>query len=168
MAILDRAIEPENPLQYSDILKFSLCSDTLIQRCQIEGGSEDAIDACRGSNYKVYNSAITPHGKNGMTFKGFIEGVDVQDTVFTNHGSECDIELGQFCIYDEFPFSKKTKHVQLVNVTSLDGSPIHVKVWNANSPTVIGGDVKITKINPILVWLYFAMRRIQYKLSGKK
>ena len=42
--IADRTIpEGVNALDYSDILKFSECSNATVSNCNIEGGKEDAI-----------------------------------------------------------------------------------------------------------------------------
>lgn len=166
LIIEDRTITPENPTQYSDILKFSQCNNTLVERCRIDGGAEDAVDAVRGTNYTVRNCTVRPNGKNGITMKGGIDGIVIQDVVFHSHGSECDIELGQFDKYQEFPF-KKTKHTNIVQCIATDGKPVKVKVWMADKPNIAGGNVKVTKINPIIVWCYFIFRRIQIKLGGQ-
>ena len=166
LAIIDRSISPDNPTQYSDILKLSLCANTLIERCHIEGGIEDCIDAVRGTNYTIRACTLNPNGRNGITLKGALDGATVQDVVFDKHGSECDIELGQYDRYQSPPF-KKTKHINIVQTKAKDNQPVKVKVWMADMPNVAAGNVKVTKVNPIFVWCYFLFRWIQIKLGGQ-
>lgn len=166
MAIVDRDISPDNPLQFSDILKMSLCANAVVERCHIEGGNEDAIDCVRGSNYTFRALTLHPNGKNGITLKGAIDGATIQDIMFESHGSECDIEIGQFDKYQSPPFVK-TKHVNIIQANAKDNRPVKVKVWMADSPNIAAGNVKVTKINPVIVWCYFFFRWVQLKLGGQ-
>lgn len=151
--------EGTNPADYSDILKFSNCSDIIVSNCTILGGKEDCIDAVRGSNYSFNNTVLAPV-HNGITLKGSIDRVEVVNVHFTSHGKDCDIELGQ---YDNYWYVGRapTRNVTIADTNAADGKPLVVKVWDAEVPTVTGSNVKIVKV-PKLVWFpYFVFRAIQ-------
>lgn len=167
LAIIDRSISPDNPTQYSDVLKLSLCADTLVERCHIEGGVEDCLDAVRGTNYTIRACTLSPNGKNGITLKGAIDGATIQDVVFDRHGSECDIELGQYDLYWSLG-RHPTRNIIIQNVNSIDGGPIQVRIWNAETPKLITSNVKIKKV-PKVIWLpYFLYRYLCVKILKKK
>lgn len=159
--IENRIIAPDNPTSFNDILKLSHCENIVIKECQIEGGSEDCIDALAGKELHIINTRLRPNGRNGITLKGAIEEIGLDNVVFLSHGSECDIELGQHTIYDTLLGRDKTKRVHLTNVTSNDGKPVIVRVWNADKPGITGGNVKLIIIPKIIVKIYFLWRWIQ-------
>jgi hypothetical protein len=156
--IIPTSVEGD-PLSFSDILKFSNCTDITVDKCEIQGGKEDCIDAVRGSNYTFKNTDLYPV-YNGITLKGSIDGVTIDNVEFKTHGSDCDIELGQFDNY-WYIGRPPTRNVIIHNVNSDDGVPVKVKLWDAVTPVVIDSNVKIIKI-PKLIWFpYFVFRAIQ-------
>jgi len=102
--IRDRLIPSEgtDPAEYSDILKFSNCADILVDNSTILGGKEDAIDAVRGSGYTFNNLTLIPT-YNGITVKGAIDDVLIENITFEKHGSNSDLEFGQFDNYCGVP-----------------------------------------------------------------
>ena len=160
--IADRTIpEGVNALDYSDILKFSECSNATVSNCNIEGGKEDAIDAVRGENLRIVDCSLTPH-KNGITLKGSIVNYCIDEVKFLTHGSDCDMEFGQ---YDNYWYigRKPTRGGIINNVNATDGKPVVIKLWDATTPTVTNSNVKIVKI-PKIVWFpYFVFRAIQVR-----
>jgi len=160
--VIENRIVPEqgiNPGEYSDILKFSNCTAILVDDCEIHGGKEDCIDVVRGANYTVKNSDLYPE-QNGITIKGSVDGVKLDNIVFKTHGRDCDIELGQ---YDNYWYVGRppTRNVVLHNIKSEDEKPVIVKVWDANVPIVENSNVRIIRI-PKLIWFpYFVFRAIQ-------
>jgi hypothetical protein len=141
---------PLDPENYDDLVKCSNCTGLTISGLTIPASREDSIDCVRGSNYTVQNCTV--HGS--VTIKGAING-------FTLYGSVVSgtIELGQYDNYWQ-PGRAPTQNVSILDCTSPDGSPIRVKVWDAEVPFVRNTNVKITKV-PKWVWLpYFFFRRL--------
>jgi hypothetical protein len=104
----------------------------------------------RGSNYTVQNCTV--HGS--VTIKGAINGLTLYGSVVSG-----TIELGQYDNYWE-PGRAPTQNVSILDCTSPDGSPIRVKVWDAEVPFIESTNVKVTRI-PKWVWLpYFLFRRL--------
>jgi len=50
--------------------------------------------------------------------------------------------------------------VSIIDCNSPDGSPIRVKVWDAEIPFVQNTNLKITKIPKAIWWPYFLFRRL--------
>jgi hypothetical protein len=141
---------PLDPENYDDLVKCSNCTGLTISGLTIPAGREDSIDCVRGSNYTVQNCTV--HGS--VTIKGAINGLTLYGSVVSG-----TIELGQFDNYWE-PGRAPTQNVSILDCTSPDGSPIRVKVWDAEVPFVRNTNVKITKV-PKWVWLpYFLFRRL--------
>ena len=163
--VQDRVISPDNPSQYSDVLKFSQCTNSLVTNCDITSGHEDAIDMVRGDNYQISNTTLRLHGTGGIEIQGSIEGVLLSGIKCDGHGTQYDIRLGMFSNYDH-PGSAPTKSVTIVNCSSFDGKPVNVEVWNADLPIVHGGNVKVKVIPKPIVTIYFAFRYIWIKLFG--
>jgi hypothetical protein len=141
---------PLDPENYDDLVKCSNCTGLVISGLTIPASREDSIDCVRGSNYTVQNCTI--HGS--VTIKGAING-------FTLYGSVVSgtIELGQYDNYWE-PGRAPTRMVSLVNCCSPDGSPIRLKLWDAEMPRIEGTEVSVTRI-PKWIWLpYFLFRRL--------
>lgn len=154
-----RVFAPENIDQYSDILKFSNCTNTTVNKCRIEGGKEDAIDAVRGSNYTISSTTLVPK-HNGITLKGSIDGYIIQDVTFETHGKDCDIDIGQ---YDNYYFigRKPTRHGNITNVNAVDGKPVVIRLWDATKPNIFNSNVKVVTISKFIWWPYFVFRAIQ-------
>ena len=157
--IEDRVIAPEHIEQYSDILKFSNCTNITVNKCRIEGGKEDAIDAVRGSNYTISSTTLVPK-HNGITLKGSIDGYIIQNVTFETHGKDCDIDIGQ---YDNYYFigRKPTRHGNITNVISDDGKPVVIRLWDATMPNIFNSNVKVIKVPKFIWWPYFVFRAIQ-------
>jgi len=145
-----------NALDYSDILKFSNCKDIVVDGCTVTGGQEDCIDAVRGSNYTIKNCTLLPY-VNGITLKGSIDGIRIQNVVFANHGKECDIDIGQFDNY-WWIGRASTRNIRIDGVNATDGKPVIVRLWDSDTPTVTNSNVKIIRIPKIIWWPYFVFR----------
>ena len=81
---------------------------------------------------------------------------------FLTHGSDCDMEFGQ---YDNYWYigRKPTRGGIINNVNATDSKPVVIKLWDATAPTVTDSNVKIVKI-PKIVWFpYFVFRAIQVR-----
>jgi len=144
-------LNPANPQDYADLFKCSHV-DGLTARgiTVIAGSTEDSVDCVRGSGYCFDSCAI----EGSTTVKGSIDGFSLQNCVVSG-----TVELGQ---YDNYWTKGRTptRNVSLVNCCSPDGSPIRVKLWDAEMPVVQNTNVKVVKI-PKWVWLpYFIFRRL--------
>jgi hypothetical protein len=141
---------PLDPENYDDLVKCSNCTGLTISGLTIPASREDSIDCVRGSNYTVQNCTV--HGS--VTIKGAINGLTLYGSVVSG-----TIELGQYDNYWE-PGRAPTQNVSILDCTSPDGSPIRVKLWDAEMPFIESTNVKVTKI-PKWVWLpYFLFRRL--------
>lgn len=152
---------PADPLNYSDILKFSNCVNVSVSGIVIPGGREDAIDAVRGSNYTFEKCFVN----GSITIKGAIDTVYIKSCMI-NSKKKYSIELGQF---DNYWTAGRgpTKNITIENTESLDGSEVVVYLWDTEEPHIINSNVKIVKI-PKIVWLpYFLFRRAYLKATGK-
>jgi len=141
---------PLDSENWDDLVKCSNCTGLTISGLTIPAGREDSIDCVRGSNYTVQNCTV--HGS--VTIKGAINGLTLYGSVVSG-----TIELGQYDNYWE-PGRAPTQNVSILDCTSPDGSPIRVKVWDAEVPFVRNTNLKITKV-PKWVWFpYFLFRRL--------
>lgn len=148
-----------NPLDYSDILKFSNCDDCTVDNCRIHGGKEDCIDVVRGRNYVIRNSTLFPF-KNGITIKGSVDGVLLENLIFDGHGSDCDIDIGQFDNY-WWIGRPPTRNVIINNVTSLSGKPVVVRLWDVADVSITSSNVQIIRVPKFIWWPYFVFRAAQ-------
>jgi hypothetical protein len=141
---------PSNPKEYDDLFKCSNVSNLTATGLTIPASREDSIDCVRGSNYLIQSCTI----QGSVTVKGAIEGFELNNCVISG-----TVELGQ---YDNYWFKGRapTRYVRLVNCCSPDGSPIRVKLWDAELALIAGTSVKVTRI-PKWIWLpYFLFRRL--------
>lgn len=157
--ISDRVIAPPDWTQTSDTLKFSNCTNITVDGCTIEGGKEDCIDAVRGSNYTFNNTVLAPR-KNGITIKGSVDGYTIRDVSFISSGSDCDMEFGQ---YDNYWYigRKPTRNGKISLTKSVSGTPLVLKLWDAEMPVITDSNIKVVKIPKIIWWPYFVFRAIQ-------
>lgn len=156
-------VNPPNPQDFDDIMKFSDCTNVVVTDKEIAAGSENCIDAVRGSYY-FFDSCKTQDGARVSTFtvKGSIDGFILYNCLI-GKGKQTDIELGQFDNY-WYPGRKPTKRVKIVLCKSTTGKPIRVTCWDAERPEVVNSDVKVIKI-PWIIWFpYFCIRYIQIRL----
>jgi hypothetical protein len=141
---------PLDPENYDDLFKCSNVSNLTATGLTIPASREDSIDCVRGSNYLIQSCTI----QGSVTVKGAIEGFELNNCVISG-----TVELGQ---YDNYWVKGRapTRYVRLVNCCSPDGSPIRVKLWDAEIALIAGTSVKITRI-PKWIWLpYFLFRRL--------
>jgi len=161
--IRDRTIPADGvkPLEYSDILKFSNCHNITVTNCTISGGKEDCIDAVRGNQYDINNTTLSPV-YNGITLKGSIDTIEIDNVGFTKHGTDCDIEFGQFDNY-WYIGRKPTRNITIKDTNAYDGKSLKVKLWDAEEPVVFNSNVKVIKIPKIIWFPYFVFRAIQVR-----
>ncbi len=141
---------PVNPRDYDDLFKCSNVSGLTATGLVIPASREDSIDCVRGSNYLIQSCTI----QGSVTVKGAIEGFELNNCVISG-----TVELGQ---YDNYWFKGRapTRYVRIVNCCSPDGSPIRIKIWDAELALIAGTSVKVTRI-PKWIWLpYFLFRRL--------
>jgi hypothetical protein len=125
--------------------------DGLIARgLTIPASREDSIDCVRGNGYSFESCTI----EGSVTVKGSIDGFTLSNCVVSG-----TVELGQYSNY-WVKGSAPTRNVSLVNCCSPDGSPIRVKLWDAEMPRIENTSVQIIKMQK-WVWLpYFIFRRL--------
>lgn len=141
---------PSDPKQWDDLFKCSNVQGLTARGLTIPASREDSIDCVRGNGYSIESCTI----EGSITIKGSIDGLSLTNCVISG-----TIELGQ---YDNYWTQSRapTRNVSLVNCCSPDGSPIRVKLWDAETPRIENSNVKIMRI-PKLVWLpYFIFRRL--------
>jgi hypothetical protein len=146
---------PPDPENWDDLVKCSNCQGLTISGLTVPPAREDSIDAVRGGNYTVQNCTI----KGSVTIKGSINGCTI-------YGSRISgvVELGQ---YDNYWTRGRapTRNVSILDCKSPDGSPIRVRVWDADVPLVQNTNVKITKIPKWVWWPYFVFRRLTNRMA---
>jgi hypothetical protein len=141
---------PSNPKEYDDLFKCSNVSDLAARGLTISASREDSIDCVRGSNYLIQSCTI----QGSVTIKGAIDGFELNNCVISG-----SVELGQ---YDNYWVKGRapTRNVRIVNCCSPDGSPVRIKIWDAELSLIAGTSVKVTRI-PKWIWLpYFLFRRL--------
>lgn len=147
-------VNPENPDNYDDIMKFSNCSGAVVINHYVEAGQENCIDAVRGSNYLFEGVTMADAaGVSTVTIKGSIDGWLFSNCVI-GRGAKTDIEVGQFDNYWS-PSSPPTRNGIIRNCQTRHNRPIRVTCWHADAPTVEDSDVVIRRI-PWIIWFpYF-------------
>jgi hypothetical protein len=141
---------PSDPKQWDDLFKCSNVSNLTATGLVIPASREDSIDCVRGNGYSFQSCAI----QGSVTVKGAIDGLRLYNCVISG-----TVELGQ---YDNYWSRGRapTRNVRLVNCCSPDGSPIRVKLWDAEMPRIENTSVQIIKMQK-WVWLpYFIFRRL--------
>ena len=141
---------PSDPLAYDDLVKGSNVSHLCVSGLTIPASREDSIDFVRGKNYVVQHCIVG----GSITVKGSVNGLSLYGCAISG-----TVELGQ---YDNYWTKGRapTRNVSIIDCNSPDGSPIRVKVWDAELPFVQNTNVKLIKI-PKWIWLpYFIFRRL--------
>jgi len=141
---------PLDPENYDDLFKCSNVDGLTVRGLTIPASREDSVDCVRGSNYLIQSCTI----QGSVTVKGAIDGFELNNCVISG-----TVELGQ---YDNYWVKGRapTRYVRLVNCCSPDGSPIRIKIWDAELALIAGTSVKVTRI-PKWIWLpYFLFRRL--------
>lgn len=150
-------VNPPNPQDFDDIMKFSDCTNVVVTGKEIAAGSENCVDAVRGSNYR-WNACSFASGAGVATFtiKGAIDAWEIASSLI-GRGKQTEIELGQFDNYWK-PGRKPTRGGVISNCRTTDGRPIRVTCWDAKPPRVFGCDVEIRRV-PWIIWFpYFLLR----------
>ena len=161
-ALFFNPIDPEN---YDDIMKFSNCTNVVVDNKTIIPGRENCVDAVRGSNY-LWNLChmISGAGVATMTIKGAIDGWTLRSCYIGEAKSRTDMEIGQFDNYWH-PGRKPTRNGLIEDCESFTLAPIRVVVWDSEIPKIVNSNVRIFKI-PAIVWFpYFTLRWIMVKLG---
>lgn len=156
-------VNPLDPQNYSDIMKFGNCTNTYVENKTVSAGSENCVDAVRGSDY-VWSNCVLVGGAGiaTVTIKGAIDGFTFRDCKI-NHGNQTDLELGQFDKYWH-PGRKPTKGGLIERCSSYDNKPIRITCWNANKPEIIDTNVNITVV-PWVIWFpYFCFRYVWIRI----
>jgi len=158
LSIVDEIIKSDNPLCFSDTLKLSNVASAEIFGCYIVGGKEDCIDIMRKSSLvNIVHCTLASSGKFCITIKGGSGRIKISNLVIENHGTETDIDIGNY--YNSFePGWLPVEDVVINNVTSSDGKPVKVRLLNCNKVTIIGGNCKVTKVPSIFWKIYFTLR----------
>jgi hypothetical protein len=141
---------PLDPENWDDLVKASNVENLCVSGLTIPASREDSIDFVRGKDYVVQHCTVG----GSITAKGSIDGLSLYGCCISG-----TIELGQ---YDNYWSRGRapTRNVSIIDCTSPDGSPIRVKVWDAEMPLVQNTNVTFTKI-PKWIWLpYFIFRRL--------
>lgn len=141
---------PSNPREWDDLFKCSNVSGLTAAGLTIPASREDSIDCVRGNAYSIQSCTI----QGSVTVKGAIDGFNLYNCVISG-----TVELGQ---YDNYWVKGRapTRNVRLVNCCSPDGSPVRIKIWDAELSLIAGTSVQVTRI-PKWIWLpYFLFRRL--------
>ena len=141
---------PVFPKDWDDLFKCSNVNNLVARGLTIPASREDSIDCVRGSNYLIQSCTI----QGSITIKGAIEGFELNNCVISG-----TIELGQ---YDNYWVKGRapTRNIRLINCCSPDGSPVRIKIWDAELSLIAGTSVQVTRI-PKWIWLpYFLFRRL--------
>ena len=135
---------------FTDTLKLSNKTGCVITSATIIGGSEDCIDINRGGNHLIRKCTIIPRGRFGITIKGGASGILIEDCIFDGHGSEADIDLGNWSDQSQ----ERTRNNRIVNCRTKDGSPIRTRCEWADKPIVEETLTDHTRVHPILLWFF--------------
>jgi len=146
---------PDNT--YADTLKITSQSyDGVIRAKCIDGGHEDCIDINnRCHDIKIFADALYSGGDYVATIKGGCHDITLHGVIYRG-GKTTDIDLGNWSDQSH----DRTTGIRL-DLTRADGSPVRVRLLDADPPKLIGGGpYKITRINPVLWWAYKLLKRI--------
>lgn len=141
---------PSNPREWDDLFKCSNVSNLTARGLTIPASCEDSVDCVRGNAYSFQSCTI----QGSVTVKGAIDGFELNNCVISG-----TVELGQ---YDNYWVKGRapTRNIRLVNCCSPDGSPVRIKIWDAELSLIAGTSVQVTRI-PKWIWLpYFLFRRL--------
>ena len=149
------------PVDWSDTIKItSQCTGLRLTADEILGGTEDCVDINNGCRDIKVTSLFHAQGKYVATIKGGAEEVTLSGIV-TKHGTEVDIDLGNWSDQSSAP----VRGVRL-DLKSITGLPIVVRVLNAAKPTLAGaGPYRFAFPHPdawyhgLAVWFFLAFCR---------
>ena len=156
-------VNPPDPENYDDIMKFSDCSDAYVSTTIIAAGQENCVDAVRGSNYLFSGcSLLGGSGVSSATLKGSIVGWEFNNCGI-GRGEKTDIEVGQF---DKYWYAGRppTTGGVIDSCYPYGGEKIRVTCWDADKPEVTNSMVEIIKV-PWIIWFpYFCFRYIWIRI----
>lgn len=156
-------VNPENPKDYDDVMKFSNCTSVLVSNLTVRGGRENALDVVRGSDYTFLKCDFVGGGEATITIKGAVRDWCLTCCGLMAESGRPHIELGQFDNYWR-PGRKPTSLGEIAFCRNIEGGPIRIRIWDADRPAVICTAVKITKI-PWIIWFpYFLYRYISRRV----
>jgi hypothetical protein len=125
---------PPSFAPWSDTLKFSNAWDAIITAEVVQGGAEDCLDANNGSKHlNVHINRWRSGGKQVATLKGGLVDIELSGMIEV-HGSNTDIELDNYSDQSH----ERCADIRL-NLTTLDGSPVHYKSWMGVRPKLLNG-----------------------------
>lgn len=156
--------------EWQDTLKLTTgLSDFFLQVGTIYGGSEDCVDINGGAKRLVI---VAQEWHSGGKYVATVK--DCQDVSLTGEimigGTVCDVDLGN---YSQQGGTKVTgTHL---NYHKADGSPIRVRVLNAEKPTAGPMCGRLEYIFPspdawyhgLVVWLFLTFRPLAWWLNTK-
>ena len=132
LGIRDHGIIAPPDESYSDSLKITDCDHGYVRAIRIFGGAEDCLDVnnrCR--NIEVSAGEWHSGGKYVCTIKGGSENITVGG-IIVKHGSEVDVDIG-----NRSDQSDNTTRGVALDFSTRDGSPVTVRVLNAERPRIL-------------------------------
>lgn len=117
----------------------------------VEAGAEDVVDINNRSTWVALHAGLwnIAGSKYGFTVKGGSSDILLYGHVI-GHGKECDVDLGNWSDQS----NEKTRRVTL-DLYSSDGSPIRVRVLNAERPHLAPGSGPYEWVFPSPnIWLH--------------
>jgi hypothetical protein len=152
----------------SETLKFSLCNNVVLDmnNVNIFSGKEDCLDIVRGKNYRIKDGVFHCSGKQGITIKGSVDSVILENIVFRGNPKNGYVVLGQYCDYDVV-HKPKTKNIIIKNCW-FEKPSCGITLWNAEKIQFQGTSCKVNKVNPLIVKGYFLIRKIYDRLKYGK
>lgn len=167
-----RAVKMEAPLDGTGFDDTVKCSTGLTgfkaQFGVVKGGREDALDVNnRCQELDLAADLWVLRGTMGFTIKGGSRDVRVSGPV-EGHGRECDVDLGNASDQSH----EETRRVRL-NLWRVDGSPIRVRVLNAELPFEEAGSGPYVYVFPwksrvlrvVTVKVFMEWRRLMRRFS---
>lgn len=149
---------------YSEILKISNHENVTVTNSYIGGGNEDCIDVVRGKNIVFSDLVLSSlRGKGTRTFitiKGGVSDVIIKNiNLIGKTRYPWDISLGDWTIYDADKNHPPVKNIRIEHVSHDTGRPIRVLCVHSEIPKIVGKNVKIIRVPPILVKIWFSLKR---------
>lgn len=148
---------------WSDALKItSQCTNFTYVGQTVYGGQEDCVDINNRCKSVRVSAVFRPQGKYVSTIKGGSRGIILTGSVY-GHGTEVDVDLGNWSDQSQ----ETTRQVHL-NLKSMDGKPIRVRVLKAETPTFEEGSGPYEYAWPkpdswyhdLVVWFFYTFKRI--------
>jgi len=150
--------------KYSEILKMSNRKNVTITTSYVGGGIEDSIDIVRGENILLNDLVLSSlRGNQTRTFitvKGGVDGIIIKNINLIGETKyPWDISLGDWTIYDVDKNHPPVRNIRIEHISHENGRPIRVLCLHSEVPEVIGKNVKILRIPPIFVKIWFGLKR---------